>query len=138
MLVRPKPLVAKTENAASSSRARVSARRRVTRTGDPSGRTVARRACWAGVCIPPTLPHSDTLTNLIRLCIVARRRRTETAMTDPQTPPEPAKPEQRFLAELFDAITERTFFLVIGVLVIQMAFVLSYVGAFHQDRKSVV
>lgn len=41
------------------------------------------------------------------------------------------EPEQKFLAELFDAIAERTFFLVIGVLIIQMAFVLSYVGAFH-------
>ena len=38
---------------------------------------------------------------------------------------------QGFFAELFDAITPRTILLVMGVLVIQLAFVLSYVGAFH-------
>jgi hypothetical protein len=57
-------------------------------------------------------------------------------MTDPQDHTHPrthAEPpaERKFLADLFDAITERTFFLVVGVLVIQLAFVLSYVGAFH-------
>ena len=36
-----------------------------------------------------------------------------------------------FVAELFDAITPRTVLLVMGVLLIQLAFVLSYVGAFH-------
>ena len=38
---------------------------------------------------------------------------------------------QGFVAELFDAITPRTVLLVMGVLLIQLAFVLSYVGAFH-------
>ncbi len=51
-------------------------------------------------------------------------------MTDSQPPQNSA--EQRFLAELRDAIAGRTFFLVAGVLVIQLAFVLSYVGAFHR------
>jgi hypothetical protein len=41
------------------------------------------------------------------------------------------KQSQGFVAELFDAITPRTVFLVSGVLLIQLAFVLSYVGAFH-------
>jgi hypothetical protein len=45
----------------------------------------------------------------------------------------PASPQhsQGFVAELFDAITARTILLVIGVLLIQLGFVLSYVGAFH-------
>ncbi len=38
---------------------------------------------------------------------------------------------QSFFSELRDAVKQRTFFLVIGVLLIQFAFVLSYVGAFH-------
>jgi len=42
----------------------------------------------------------------------------------------PKRP-QGFVAELFDAITSRTLLLVIGVLLIQLGFVLSYVGAFH-------
>ena len=41
------------------------------------------------------------------------------------------KQSQGFVAELFVAITPRTVFLVFGVLLIQLAFVLSYVGAFH-------
>jgi hypothetical protein len=55
-----------------------------------------------------------------------------------QTPPSaPSRPgsvpasQQGFFSELFDAVKQRTFFLVIGVLLIQFAFVLSYVGAFH-------
>lgn len=40
-------------------------------------------------------------------------------------------PKQSFLAELFDAVSLRTFLLVVGVLFIQLGFVLSYVGAFH-------
>jgi hypothetical protein len=39
--------------------------------------------------------------------------------------------EQGFFAELWDAVKARTVLLVIGVLFIQLAFVLSYVGAFH-------
>ena len=47
-------------------------------------------------------------------------------LPDP-TPVESVSPEQSqgFFAELFDAITPRTFLLVMGVLVIQLAFVLS-------------
>jgi hypothetical protein len=41
------------------------------------------------------------------------------------------KQSQGFVAELFDAINPRTLLLVMGVLLIQLAFVLSYVGAFH-------
>jgi hypothetical protein len=50
------------------------------------------------------------------------------------TPAEPASSKQSmgFVAELFDAITPRTVLLVFGVLLIQLGFVLSYVGAFHQ------
>jgi hypothetical protein len=47
-----------------------------------------------------------------------------------QTPKPPA--EQRFILDLRDAIAQRTFFLVVGVLLIQCAFVFSYVGAFHK------
>ena len=48
-------------------------------------------------------------------------------------PAESVSPKQPpgFVAELFDAITPRTVLLVMGVLLIQLAFVLSYVGAFH-------
>jgi hypothetical protein len=35
------------------------------------------------------------------------------------------------MGELFDAVAQRTFFLVLGVLIIQLGFVLSYFGAFH-------
>jgi hypothetical protein len=51
----------------------------------------------------------------------------------PSAQPQPGPPASRqgFVAELFDAVKQRTFFLVIGVLLIQFAFVLSYVGAFH-------
>ena len=41
------------------------------------------------------------------------------------------RPPNGFRAELRDAITARTSLLVAGVLLIQLAFVLSYVGAFH-------
>lgn len=41
------------------------------------------------------------------------------------------RPPNRFRAELRDAVTGRTVLLVAGVLLIQLAFVLSYVGAFH-------
>jgi hypothetical protein len=58
--------------------------------------------------------------------------------TEPVEPPDPTlaesvSPQQSpgFFAELFDAITARTVLLVIGVLLIQLGFVLSYVGAFH-------
>jgi hypothetical protein len=58
--------------------------------------------------------------------------------TEPVEAPDPTlagsvspKQSQGFVAELFDAITARTVLLVIGVLLIQLGFVLSYVGAFH-------
>jgi len=50
---------------------------------------------------------------------------------DPTPPP---TPQQGFVAELVDAIAQRTFFLVVGVLFIQLAFVFSYVGAFHKPE----
>ncbi len=39
-----------------------------------------------------------------------------------------------FIPELFDAFASPTFLLVAGVLVIELAFIYSYVGAFHQPR----
>jgi hypothetical protein len=53
--------------------------------------------------------------------------------TPDSMPAESVSPNQTqgFFAELFDAITPRTLLLVMGVLLIQLAFVLSYVGAFH-------
>ena len=52
--------------------------------------------------------------------------------TPAQPTPQPAPAtRQGFLAEFFDAFNRRTFWLVIGVLLIQMGFVFSYVGAFH-------
>ena len=51
----------------------------------------------------------------------------DSILTEPVT----SKQSQGFVAELFDAITPRTVLLVFGVLLIQLAFVLSYVGAFH-------
>jgi hypothetical protein len=41
---------------------------------------------------------------------------------------------QRFLAEFRDAVSARTVFLVVGVLFLQLGFILSYVGAFHSPR----
>ena len=51
----------------------------------------------------------------------------------PSKTAEPVSPKQAqgFVAELFAAVTARTLLLVIGVLLIQLGFVLSYVGAFH-------
>jgi hypothetical protein len=51
----------------------------------------------------------------------------------PSETAEPVSPKksQGFVAELFAAVTARTLLLVIGVLLIQLGFVLSYVGAFH-------
>jgi hypothetical protein len=52
--------------------------------------------------------------------------------TTAQPTPQPTRATpQGFLAEFFDAFNRRTFLLVIGVLLIQMGFVFSYVGAFH-------
>ena len=46
---------------------------------------------------------------------------------------EPAA-RQSFRAELRDAISVRTVLLVPGVLVLQLGFILSYVGAFHSPK----
>jgi hypothetical protein len=55
--------------------------------------------------------------------------------TPSRPPPEPAPAtSQRFLAEFVDAFDRRTFLLVIGVLLIEVGFVFSYVGAFHHPR----
>ena len=54
----------------------------------------------------------------------------ETPSTPPRPQPAPAT-RQAFLAEFFDAFDRRTFLLVVGVLLIQVGFVFSYVGAFH-------
>ena len=52
--------------------------------------------------------------------------------TPPRPPPQPAPAtQQSFLAEFLDAFDRRTFLLVIAVLLIQVGFVFSYVGAFH-------
>ena len=41
---------------------------------------------------------------------------------------------KKFLAEFRDAVSVRTFLLVVGVLLLQLGFILSYVGAFHSPR----
>jgi hypothetical protein len=41
---------------------------------------------------------------------------------------------KKFLEELHDAVSLRTFLLVFGVLLLQLGFILSYVGAFHSPR----
>jgi hypothetical protein len=41
---------------------------------------------------------------------------------------------QKFLAEFRDAVSLRTVLLVVGVLFLQLGFILSYVGAFHSPR----
>jgi hypothetical protein len=43
---------------------------------------------------------------------------------------------QKFLAELRDAVSTRTVLLVVGVLLLQLGFILSYVGAFHAPRPA--
>ena len=45
-------------------------------------------------------------------------------------PPAPGKP-QGFLSQFRDAVSVRTVGLIIGVLLLQIAFIVSYVGAFH-------
>ncbi|MET9887305.1 DUF3533 domain-containing protein [Streptomyces sp. NPDC006430] len=53
-------------------------------------------------------------------------------MTQPTSPPPPAG----FLAEFKDAVTTRAALLVLGVLVLQLAFITSYIGAFHHPEPS--
>ncbi|MER7761506.1 DUF3533 domain-containing protein [Streptomyces sp. NPDC097619] len=45
-----------------------------------------------------------------------------------------AEPSRGFLAEIKDAVTTRAALLVIGVLALQLAFITSYIGAFHQPK----
>ena len=55
--------------------------------------------------------------------------------TPPQPQPESGSGMQKsFISELRDAIAGRTFFLVLGIFLIQCAFVFSYVGAFHRPQ----
>lgn len=54
-------------------------------------------------------------------------------MTEPEPTDDNPVP-QTFLAEVRDAISTRTFLLVLGVLFLQLAFILSYVGAFHAPK----
>jgi len=63
---------------------------------------------------------------------VGRHEAPETPETDAQTAGGPAR--QGFLAELHDAVSVRTTVLVLGVLVLQLGFILSYVGAFHSPK----
>ncbi|WP_374773288.1 DUF3533 domain-containing protein [Streptomyces sp. NBC_01310] len=56
-------------------------------------------------------------------------------MTQPTESPD-AGPPPGFLAEVKDAVTTRAALLVLGVLVLQLAFVTSYIGAFHHPRPS--
>lgn len=54
-------------------------------------------------------------------------------MTQP-TESTDASPSGGFLAEIKDAVTARAALLVLGVLVLQLAFVTSYIGAFHHPK----
>ncbi|MFB6613770.1 DUF3533 domain-containing protein [Streptomyces sp. NPDC085524] len=47
-----------------------------------------------------------------------------------------AGPSGGFLAEIKDAVTVRAALLVLGVLALQLAFITSYIGAFHQPKPS--
>ncbi|OKJ07516.1 ABC transporter permease [Kitasatospora sp. CB01950] len=45
-----------------------------------------------------------------------------------------AEPAKGFVGELKDAVTPRAFFLVVAVLLLQLGFITSYVGALHQPK----
>lgn len=47
-----------------------------------------------------------------------------------------AGPSGGFLAEFKDAVTTRAALLVLGVLALQLAFITSYIGAFHHPKPS--
>ena len=49
-------------------------------------------------------------------------------------PGSPRDPRQGFLAEIKDAVSVRAAVLVIGVLALQLAFITSYLGAFHNPK----
>jgi hypothetical protein len=55
----------------------------------------------------------------------------------PDEPPAPTAPHG-FLAELRDAVSLRAALLVIGVLALQVAFVVSYIGAFHHPKPHAI
>ncbi|WP_242439012.1 DUF3533 domain-containing protein [Streptomyces sp. CB00455] len=54
-------------------------------------------------------------------------------MTQPTQRPDPGPPAG-FLAEVKDAVTTRAALLVLGVLALQLAFITSYIGAFHHPK----
>lgn len=56
-------------------------------------------------------------------------------MTQPPEHPD-AGPSGGFLAEIKDAVTTRAAVLVLGVLALQLAFITSYIGAFHHPQPS--
>ncbi|MFG2982628.1 DUF3533 domain-containing protein [Streptomyces sp. NPDC048258] len=56
-------------------------------------------------------------------------------MTQPTQSTDPG-PSGGFLAELKDAVTTRAALLVLGVLALQLAFITSYIGAFHHPKPS--
>ncbi|MET9887355.1 DUF3533 domain-containing protein [Streptomyces sp. NPDC006430] len=60
--------------------------------------------------------------------------------TPPDTAPAsaPASTGRRFVAELRDAVSPRSVVLVIGVLALQLGFVLSYIGAFHAPKPHAI
>ncbi|MFD3548318.1 DUF3533 domain-containing protein [Streptomyces sp. NPDC058655] len=56
-------------------------------------------------------------------------------MTQPTESTDPG-PSGGFLAEIKDAVTTRAALLVMGVLALQLAFITSYIGAFHHPKPS--
>ncbi|MGW1772406.1 DUF3533 domain-containing protein [Streptomyces sp. NPDC002104] len=56
-------------------------------------------------------------------------------MTQP-THADPGQQSGGFLAEIKDAVTTRAALLVLGVLALQLAFITSYIGAFHHPKPS--
>jgi hypothetical protein len=56
----------------------------------------------------------------------------DAAEAESPTTHEPAR--QKFLSELWDAVSLRTVVMVVGVLLLQLGFILSYVGAFHSPK----
>ncbi|KPI05006.1 hypothetical protein OV450_4081 [Actinobacteria bacterium OV450] len=58
-----------------------------------------------------------------------------TQPTSPSPPPHPSPPTG-FLAEVKDAVTVRAALLLVGVLALQLAFITSYIGAFHRPEPS--
>jgi hypothetical protein len=60
----------------------------------------------------------------------AQEQPSATAADSARPPAAPGKP-QGFLSEFWDAVSVRTVSLVIGILLLQVGFIVSYVGAFH-------